>query len=207
MDTKVLNMKGEEVKSLKLSDAVFGVKPKITFLHEVVIATLANRRSGSAETLRRGEVSGGGRKPWKQKHTGRARAGSNRSGLWRKGGVIFGPHARSYRQYLGKTKLRAALTQALSARVSEGALQVVDSLSIEKPKTSSLAAILNALKVPYKKSLVVLDAKNAALTQAGHNLAGVTLTQAADLNAYDVLNCHRIIITEAALNALTKSLS
>jgi large subunit ribosomal protein L4 len=207
METKVLNAQGKEVKTLKLSEAVFGVKPKTTFLHEVVIATLANRRAGSAETLRRGEVSGGGRKPWKQKHTGRARAGSNRSGLWRKGGIIFGPHARSYRQFLGKVKRRAALTQALSLRQSEGALQVIDSLAIEKPKTAALAAILNALKVPYKKSLIVLDAQNAALTKAGRNLEGVLFVVPGDLNAYDVLKANRLVITEAALALLTKSLS
>jgi len=207
METKVLNTQGKEVKTLKLSEAVFGVKPKITFLHEVVIATLANRRSGTAETLRRGEVSGGGRKPWKQKGTGRARAGSNRSGLWRKGGIIFGPHARSYRQYLGKVKRHAALVQALSARHAEGALQVIDSLSIEKPKTAALAAILNALKVPFKKSLIVVEAQNAALTKACRNLEGVILVVPGDLNAYDVLKANRLVMTEAALNVLTKSLS
>ena len=207
MDTKVLNAKGEEVKSLKLSEKVFGVKPKTTFLHEVVIATLANRRSGTAETLRRGEVSGGGRKPWKQKHTGRARAGSNRSGLWRKGGIIFGPHIRSYRQYLGKTKRRAALVQALSLCASGGSLQVIDSLKLAKPKTSEFAGILNALKIPYKKALVVIEAQDAALTQAGQNLAGLRVAQVSELNAYDVLKSHRLVITEAALNALTKSLS
>jgi large subunit ribosomal protein L4 len=207
METKVLNAQGKEVKTLKLDAKVFGVKPKVTFLHEVVIATLANRRAGSAETLRRGEVSGGGRKPWKQKHTGRARSGSNRSGLWRKGGVIFGPHARSYRQYLGKAKRNLALIQALSLRHAEGAIQVVDGLAVGKPKTAEFAAILNALKVPFKKSLVVLDAHNAALTQAGRNLEGVLLVLPSDLNAYDVLKANRLVITEAALNALTKSLS
>ena len=207
MDTKVLNAKGEEVKTLKLSDKVFGVKPQTTLLHEVVTATLANRRRGTAETLRRGEVSGGGHKPWKQKHTGRARAGSNRSPLWRKGGIIFGPHNRSYRQYLPKTKRHIALAQALSACAAGGQLQVVDSLKLAKPKTSEFATILNALKIPYKKSLVVIEAKDAVLTRAGQNLEGVRVAHVSELNAFDVLKAHRLIITEAAVAALTKSLS
>lgn len=203
MEIKVLNLKGEEGKTLQLAESVFGVKPQRTFLHEVVVAALANRRRGTADTKGRGAVSGGGHKPWKQKHTGRARAGSIRSPLWRKGGIAFGPHPRSYRQDLPKAKLRMALRQALSARAAAGGLQVVEALRLEPPKTSALAAILKALQAPAR-SLLVLDQADAALARAGRNLAGLRLAQAADLNAYDVLNCRRLVMTEAALHAVTQ---
>src|ERR1035437_646893 len=138
METKLLNLKGIEVGSCDMPETIFSVKPDKHFLHEIVKHYLANKHRGTACTKTRAEISGGGKKPWKQKGTGRARSGSTRSPIWRKGGVVFGPKPRSYRQYLPHQKLRQGLIEALSARYAEGAVLVMENLALEAAKTSAL---------------------------------------------------------------------
>ncbi len=203
MDIQVLNSEGKEVGKATLPEAIFGAKPQKTLLHEVVLAYLANQRDGNAHTKTKSEVSGGGHKPWKQKHTGRARAGSTRSPLWRKGGVVFGPKPRSYRQELPRGKQLLALAQALSARQAEGGVRVVDALSIAKPKTSAVAGLLEAVKASGR-TIVVLDKVDATLKIAARNIPELSLRLASDLTAYEVLNARSIVIAKGALAPLGK---
>ena len=143
METKVLDIKGKEIGTCALPDSLFAVKANPTFLHEVITAFLANQRSGTADTKTRSEVSGTGKKPWKQKGTGRARQGSLRAPQFRHGGVAFGPTPHSFRQYLPVAKRRAAVAQSLSAKFAEGNIVVLDSLTIKEPKTKAFAEVLN----------------------------------------------------------------
>lgn len=156
-------------------------------------------RQGTASTLRRGEVSGSGKKPWKQKHTGRARAGSLRSPVWRHGGTVFGPKPRSYAFGMPRKKYRAALQSVLSAKVSEGNVVVVSELSIAEAKTKLLANLLAQLGITGTALLVVADA-HSHLVQAGKNLSGVTVLRPEELNVYDVLRCHSLIIPQSELD-------
>jgi len=202
IEVELLDTKGQSAGKIRLPEALFGLKPRAGLLHEAVTAHLANRRRGTANTKTRSEVSGGGRKPWKQKHTGRARAGSIRSPLWRKGGVVFGPRPRSYRQALPTAKVRLALGQALSARRAEGKLKLVESFEPSRPKTGEVAALARALGLE-RGGLVVLDAVSAGLARAARNLAGVRLGRAADLNAYQVLAARQLVLTRKGLEALS----
>lgn len=201
MEAKILNLKGENVGKVELPETVFGVKPMKGFLHEVVTAYEANQRGGTAHTKTRSEVRGGGRKPWKQKHTGRARHGSIRSPLWRKGGVVFGPRHHSYRQDLPPRKAKLALAQALTARAADGSLRVVDSLALDGAKTKQVAALLKALNAG-ERSLLVTEQYDENLARASRNIATVRVTLVAHLNAYEVLACRSLIITRAALEKL-----
>ncbi|HAH07638.1 MAG TPA: 50S ribosomal protein L4 [Elusimicrobia bacterium] len=201
MESQLLNQKGEKIGKVELPEAVFGLRPSPQFLHEVVTASEANRRAGTAHTKTRAEVSGGGRKPWKQKHTGRARHGSTRSPLWRKGGVVFGPRTRSYRQELPQAKRRLALAQALSARAQDGSLRVVDSLALDGAKTKQVAQMLKALKAE-KRTLLVADQHDQNLIRASRNIAEVKILLVAHLNALEVLGCRNLILTKAALEKL-----
>ncbi|MBI5209198.1 MAG: 50S ribosomal protein L4 [Elusimicrobia bacterium] len=201
METALLNVKGEEIAKLSLREDVFGLKPRPAFLHEAVTAVLANQRTWSAHTKTRSEVSGGGKKPWKQKHTGRARAGSSRSPLWRHGGVTFGPRAGKVRVEMPRQKARLALAQALSARLQAGELSFVDSLSCEDGKTKVAAAMLKGLGCT-RKTLLVLDRPNAMLSRACRNIPGVVIVMSGDLNVYSAMNCRKLVMTKAALEAL-----
>ncbi|MBI3547723.1 MAG: 50S ribosomal protein L4 [Elusimicrobia bacterium] len=202
MELKVQNMKGEEVGKLKLPAEVFEAKPLRTFLHEVVTVFQTNQRSWTAHTKTRSEVSGGGKKPWKQKHTGRARAGSNRSPLWRKGGITFGPrYVGSRRMEQPRRKSRLALAQALSARASSGDLRVVDKLALDGAKTKQVAEFLKALGAA-KTSLVVIEQFDQNLAQASRNVQGLKVMLASNLNAYEVLACDKLIVTQGALEKI-----
>ncbi|MBI4679038.1 MAG: 50S ribosomal protein L4 [Elusimicrobia bacterium] len=201
MEAPLLNFKGEEVGKVSLRDDVFGCKPRPAFLHEAVTAILANRRTWSAHTKTRDEVSGGGKKPWKQKHTGRARAGSSRSPLWRHGGVTFGPRAGKVRAELPRQKSRLALAQALSARLKEGRVTFVDSLACEDGRTKTAAGMLKSLGCP-DKTILVLDRPDEMLKRACRNIPGVAVVLPGDLNAYAALNCRKLVMTKAALEAL-----
>ena len=159
----------------------------------------ARGRQGTASTLRRGEVSGSGKKPWKQKHTGRARAGSLRSPVWRHGGTVFGPKPRSYAVGMPKKKYRAAIQSALSAKVSEGGVIVVAELVIAEAKTKLLAAALAQLEIGGHALLVVGD-QNSHVVQAGKNLSNVTVLRPEDLNVYDVLRCRSLVIPQGELD-------
>ena len=204
METKVLDIKGKEKGTCNLPDSLFGVKPNPTFLHEVVTAFLANQRRGTADTKTRAEVSGTGKKPWKQKGTGRARQGSLRAVQFRHGGIAFGPTPHSYRQYLPAAKRRAALAMALSAKMAEGNVVVLDSLKLKEPKTNAFAEIMNVLSAGRKP--LVLDNfadENAAL--ASRNIEGLTRQLPQDANAYSVLNCTKVILTQEAVEKLTST--
>ncbi len=202
MDAKVLDVSGKEVGQCELPDSIFGRKPSRAFLHEYVTVYLANQRQYGAHTKSRSEVSGGGRKPWKQKHTGRARAGSIRSGLWRHGSIIHGPRS-GYGSHLEfpRQKANLALAHALSARAQDGGLVCVKELALKEAKTKLMAGILERLG-GARRVLIVLDAPNAVLKRASRNLQGVELVLAADLNAYEVLKCEKLIIVQPALEKL-----
>lgn len=202
MDAKVLDVSGKEVGTVALPEKIFGHKPSPRFLHEFVTVYLANQRSWTSHTKGRSDVSGGGRKPWKQKHTGRARAGSIRSGLWRHGAIIHGPRmGRGSRLDMPRQKAKLALAQALSARAQDGGLVCVKELSIKEPKTKLMAATLGKLGCEGR-TLIVLAAVDANLARATRNLAAVEIRLAADINAYEVLNCKKLVITQPALEKL-----
>ena len=202
METKLLNIQGKEQGTVSLPEALFGKKPNPTFLHEVITAYLANQRAGSADVKTRAEVSGTGKKPWKQKGTGRARHGSMRSPIWRKGGVAFGPTPRSFRIDLPAAKRRLGLAYALSAKFIDNNIIVVDNFDIKEPKTKEVATALKALSAG-RKPLIVSD-REAKLLQAGRNIAGMTQMVPADLNAYAVLNSSKVIFTKNALEKMSK---
>ncbi len=194
----VIDSKKKKVGSVDLPDEVFGCKPHGSLVHEAVVMQRACDRQGTASTLRRGEVSGSGKKPWKQKHTGRARAGSLRSPVWRHGGTVFGPKPRSYAFDMPRKKYRAALQSVLSAKVSEGNVVVVSDLSIAEAKTKLLAALLAQLGISGTALLVVAD-PNSHVVQAGKNLSSVTVLRPEELNVYDVLRCHSLVIPQDEL--------
>ncbi|MCR4432189.1 MAG: 50S ribosomal protein L4 [Tepidanaerobacteraceae bacterium] len=192
------NTKGEQVGEVELSDDVFGVEVRPDIMHRAVVNYLANQRQGTASTLTRGEVAGGGRKPWRQKGTGRARHGSIRSPLWRKGGIVFGPKPRSYNFTLPKKLKRYALKSALSSKVVDNELIILDSLNMEAPKTKIMAEILKNIKAD-KKALIVLPDKDENVEKSARNLPGVKTTSVNTLNVYDVLNHNNLIITKEAV--------
>lgn len=203
METKVLDIKGKELGSINLPDSLFGVKANPTFLHEVITAFLANQRSGTADVKTRSEVSGTGKKPWKQKGTGRARQGSLRAPQFRHGGVAFGPTPHSYRQDLPVAKRRAAVAQSLSAKFAEGNIVVLDNLIFKEAKTKAFADMLNVLAAG-RKPLVLADLDNTTRL-ASRNIAGLTQLAPKDTNAYAVLNSSKVILTKEAVDTLAKT--
>lgn len=192
------NMKGQAVGEVDLNDMVFGAEVNRAVLHEAVVMQLASRRQGTAATKTRAMVSGGGRKPWRQKGTGRARAGSTRSPIWRHGGVAFGPQPRSYKYSLPRKVRRLAMKSALSDKVNGGNLIVVDELSFAKPKTKEMMNVLKALMVDTK-ALVVTVEKNENVYLSARNIAGVTPITASGLNVYDLLYHDKLVITKDAV--------
>ena len=191
----VLDLNKKKVGSVQLNDAVFGAEPHRYLVHAAVVMQQACERQGTASTLRRGEVSGSGRKPWKQKHTGRARAGSIRSPVWRHGGTVFGPKPRSYAYRIPKQQYRTAMQSALSARAADGGLVVVSDLSIPQPKTRLLAKALVDLGLT-STILIVVREKGTDLDRAARNLPGVKLVTPEQLNVYDLLRYRAIVIPE-----------
>lgn len=201
METKVLNIKGKETGTCVLPDSLFAVKANPTFLHEVVTAFLANQRSGTADVKTRSEVSGTGKKPWKQKGTGRARQGSLRAVQFRHGGVAFGPTPHSYRQNLPIAKRRIALAMALSSKLEEGNLVVLDSLTLKEPKTKAFAEIMDVLAAG-RKPLVMDNFADANAALACRNIDGLVHMPTQDANAYVVLNSSKVILTKDAVEKL-----
>ena len=191
----VLDLNKKKVGSVQLDDGVFGVEPHRYLVHAAVVMQQACERQGTASTLRRGEVSGSGRKPWKQKHTGRARAGSVRSPIWRHGGTVFGPKPRSYAYRIPKQQYRTAMQSALSARLADGGIVVVSDLSIPQPKTKLLAKTLLQLGLT-SNILIVVAEKGTDLDRASRNLPGVKLATPEQLNVYDLLRYRAIVIPE-----------
>ena len=200
-NVKVVDMAGKEVGEITLSDVIFGAEVNGAALHAAVRAYLMNQRQGTQSTLTRTEVSGGGKKPWRQKGTGRARQGSTRAPQWTHGGVALGPKPRDYRLAMNKKTKRAALYSALSAKVAEGNLIVVDDIKCEGYKTKTMVAMLNALGAE-KKSLIVLPEINATVIKSCANIQGVVTTLYNTINVYDILNAEKFIVSKAAVEKL-----
>ena len=198
---KVLNMAGNEVGEITLSDVIFGAEVNGAVLHAAVRAYLMNQRQGTQSTLTRTEVSGGGKKPWRQKGTGRARQGSTRAPQWTHGGIALGPKPRDYRVTLNKKTKRAALYSALSAKVAEGNLIVVDEIKCAEFKTKTIVNMLNALGAD-KKALIVLPEVDATVIKSSANIPGVVTTLYSTLNVYDILNADKFVISKAAVEKL-----
>ena len=194
---KVLNMAGAEVGNIELADSVFAIEVNAAVLHAAVRAYLLNQRQGTQSTLTRTEVSGGGRKPWRQKGTGRARQGSTRSPQWTHGGVALGPKPRSYRTDLNKKVKRLAMKSALSSKVLADELVIVNEIVATAYKTKVMADMLKALGAE-KKALVVLAEKNEMVIKSLSNIAGVKIAYVNTLNVYDILNCNKLVVVEAA---------
>lgn len=194
----VYNTEGQTVGEIDLRDDIFGVEVNEPLLHQVVVMHLANRRRGTADTKTRAEVSGGGRKPWRQKGTGRARAGSIRSPLWRKGGVVFGPHPRSYAFTMPKKARRAAMKSALSSKVKENNIIVLENLQFNEPKTRVMAGILSKLNVD-RKALIVIPAADQNIIKSARNIEGVKAAPVGNLNVYDLLKHDKLVITKDAV--------
>lgn len=199
----VYNTDGKEVEKMKLDKDVFDGKVKKDVLHQAVLMYQANQRLGAAFTKTRGEVSGGGRKPWKQKGTGRARAGSIRSPLWRGGGVTFGPREQKYSYRLPKKIKQVALKYSLNDKVNNKKMIVIDQLKIEEPKTKVFASILDKLKV-NGKVLLMLEKIDSNVVRSSRNIPQISIKQVCVSNAYDLLAHDKIIITKAGLEALTE---
>ena len=194
-------MAGKEVGEITLSDLVFGAEVNEAVLHTAVRAFLLNQRQGTQSTLTRSEVSGGGKKPWKQKGTGRARQGSTRSPQWIHGGIALGPKPRSYRVTMNKRVKRVALFSALSAKVNAGEMIVVDSITMNEYKTKTVVGMLNALGA-QKKALIVLPEVNEFVIKSAANIEGVKTTQWNTINVYDILNCDTFIVAKDAVNKI-----
>ena len=195
---KVVDMAGKEVGEITLSEKVFGASVNEAVLHTAVRAYLMNQRQGTQSTLTRTEVSGGGKKPWKQKGTGHARQGSTRSPQWTHGGVALGPKPRSYRINLNKKVKKLAICSALSSKVAGSELIVVDSINASEYKTKAMVAMLDAVGAA-KKTLVVLPEVNSFVIKSCDNIAGVKTTQWNSINVYDILNCDTLVVDKNAV--------
>lgn len=193
------------VGKINLSENVFGVSAKKGVIHNAVVNFLANQRQGTHATKTKGLVSGGGRKPWKQKSTGRARSGSSRSPLWRGGGIIFGPQPRDYSYSLPRKAKRLALKAALSGKLADGEIVVIEALGIEKPRTKDMISILNNLSLAGKSTLVVVPEYNEAVVLSARNIPGVTVKRASDLNSYDIASHGRLLMTRQAVELLAEA--
>ena len=201
LKTNVYDMSGKLVGEIELPEAVFGVTPNQSVVHDVVKNHLANKRQGTQSALTRAEVSGGGRKPWRQKGTGRARQGSTRAPQWTHGGIVFAPKPRSYSYTLNKKAKRLALKSVLSAKVAEASLVVIDSIKMDAPKTADFAKFLKAVGCDTKV-LVVTAAADQNVVKSGRNIPGCEVTFANLLNTYDVLNANKLVVDKAALQKI-----
>ncbi len=204
-EVSIYNTNGQVVGKLALNEKIFNGEINEPVLYQVIKMYEANQRQGNASTKTRSDVRGGGRKPWKQKGTGRARAGTIRSPLWRGGGIVFGPHPRDYSYSVPKPIKRLALISSLNAKVKESELIVLDEIKLTKPKTKEFAAILRNLKAD-KKPLMVLDEKDDIIIRASRNIPNLLLRDYRTLNAYEVIKQQKLILTQKTLAALTKSL-
>ena len=195
---KVLNMAGAEVGTVELNDSIFGVEPNTAVVHEVVKNHLANCRQGTQSALTRAEVSGGGKKPWRQKGTGHARQGSTRAPQWTHGGIVFAPKPRSYSYVLNKKVKRLAMKSALSAKAAAGEIIVIDSIKMDSIKTKDFRTFLTAVKADGK-SLVVTPAKDEIVIKSARNIPGVETSMANLINVYDILKAKYLVLDKEAL--------
>ena len=196
-NVSVYNMEGKEVGTIELNDAVFGVKVNEHLVHMAVVQHLANKRQGTQKAKTRGEVSGGGRKPWKQKGTGHARQGSTRSPQWTGGGMVFAPVPRDYSFKINKKEKRAALKSALTSKVQDSNLIVVDELKFNEIKTKNFVAVMNNLKV--EKGLVVIEGNDANVVLSARNLPAIDTIQADEINVYDIMKAKKVVLTKNAV--------
>ncbi len=194
----VLDMAGKKVGTVDLSDAIFGIEPNAAVMHQLVVSYLANQRQGTQSALTRSEVSGGGRKPWRQKGTGRARQGSTRAPQWYHGGVVFAPKPRDYRFSVNKKVRRLAMKSAFSTKTQGADVIVVDSIALDEIKTQSIVKMLTAIG-SEKKALIVLPTVDEKVIKSARNIAGVKTAQVNELNVYDILNADKLIIAKDAL--------
>ncbi len=197
-NVKVYDMNGKPVSDLELNDAVFGIEPNTVVMHAAVVNYLANQRQGTQSTLTRTEVSGGGKKPWRQKGTGHARQGSTRAPQWTHGGIALGPKPRSYSYSLNKKVKRLALLSALSSKVAADEIVVLDAIKTEEFKTKTIVNMLKALNV-NEKALIVLDTVDKKVIKSAANIPGVKTTQVNTLNVYDILNYTKFIVVKDAV--------
>ena len=193
----VFNMEGKEVGTIELNDAVFGVEVNEHLVHMAVVQQLANNRQGTQKAKTRSEVSGGGRKPWRQKGTGHARQGSTRSPQWTGGGMVFAPVPRDYSFKLNKKEKRAALKSALTDKVQSSSLIVVDELKFDEIKTKSFVKVMDNLKV--EKGLVVIDDNDKNVVMSARNVEGVDTTSVNTINVYDIMKAKKVVLTKAAV--------
>ena len=196
-NAKLFNMAGQQIGDIELSDAIFGIEPNQVVVHEVVKNHLANCRQGTQSALTRAEVSGGGKKPWRQKGTGHARQGSTRAPQWTHGGIVFAPKPRDYSYALNKKVKRLALKSALSDKAANGNIVVVDGLKLDAIKTKTMKGLLDAMSVT--KSVVITAEKDEIIVKSARNIPGVVTTPANILSVYDIVNAKQLVIDKAAL--------
>ena len=199
-NVSVYNIEGKEVGSIELNDAVFGVEVNEHLVHMAVVNQLANNRQGTQSAKTRSEVSGGGRKPWRQKGTGHARQGSTRAPQWTGGGVVFAPKPRDYSFKMNKKEKRIALLSALSSKVAESKIVVLDSFNLDEIKTKKFAEVMSNLKVD--KALVVVEGENKNVVLSGRNIPSVKVSATNEINTYDVLKYETLVVTKAAVEKL-----
>ena len=199
-NVSVYNIEGKEVGSIELNDAVFGVEINEHLVHMAVVNQLANNRQGTQSAKTRSEVSGGGRKPWRQKGTGHARQGSTRAPQWTGGGIVFAPKPRDYSFKMNKKEKRIALLSALSSKVSESKIVVLDEFKLDEIKTKKFVEVMNNLKV--ENALVVLEGENKNVVLSGRNIPSVKVTATNEINTYDVLKYETLVVTKAAVEKL-----
>ena len=202
---QVLNTKGEKVSDIKLNNEIWGIEPNDAVLYDALRLARNNFRQGTADTKTRSEVSGGGRKPWRQKGTGRARQGSIRAPQWRGGGVVFGPTPRSYKFKINRKVGRLALRSALSTKIIDNEFMALDTIKFDAPKTKEMVKVLSNLEAPAK-TLIVMDEIDETVARSANNIPGVKLLDARRVNVYDVLNSNKLIMTEAAIKSVEEVL-
>ena len=194
----VVDMAGKNVGEITLNDAIFGIEPNAVVMHEAVVNYLANQRQGTQSTLTRTEVSGGGKKPWRQKGTGHARQGSTRAPQWRHGGIVHAPKPRDYSYVINKKERRLALKSALSDKVATGSLIVLDALTVDTYSTKTVAGCLKAIGAA-KKTLIVLENNDGVVVKSAANIAGVKTAQYNTINTYDIVNADSLVIVKNAV--------
>ena len=197
----VVDMAGKEIEKIELNEAVFGIEPNVAVMHDVVKNILANRRQGTQSALTRAEVSGGGKKPWRQKGTGHARQGSTRAPQWTHGGIVFAPKPRCYRYTLNKKVRRLAMLSALSSKVADNQMVVIDNIAAEDYKTKTIAAMLKAVGAE-KKALIVLPEVDKKVIASANNIPGVKTAQVNTLNVYDILNADMFVVAKGAVSKI-----
>ena len=204
---ELLNLNGEKVKDIKLNDNVFGIEPNDVVLHDAIVLAQNNQRQGTHSTKTRAEVSGGGRKPWRQKGTGNARQGSIRAVQWRKGGIAFGPKPRDYSKKQNRKVRRLALKSALSYKAMDKEIVLLENIKFETNKTKEMVNLLNKLELTNSKVLLVIEELDDNICLSSRNLGNVKVVLPTEVNTYDVVNSDKMVMTESALNKLEEVLS